>query len=293
MHYFPFAVWSGRRQHQQRTSDTRNTRKPTHAQAAIAYTGKKCMLCTESNAPFDLWHVLFECDATRDHPLMVRTRRDAQLMVARICNLLRRAAVKNSEGPTTMLGSGHVSKVPRAAKRVEAALEHYQWECIPGRWLTYMLILALPFPRSAVRPPETAFLRKRVVPKLKTARQRAEERARAANGENDGTPRVPVALPVPATLPDTQYRLPEAFGALMDAAVLPKGDLRRTADVWLVWSKRRLMTIGRVTRPLRRRAEAAREAARATETAGTAPHREESLDDETDGDSDDDDSDLS
>jgi hypothetical protein len=39
---------------------------------------------------------------------------------------------------------------------VEAALEsNYDWDSTPGRWLTYCLVLAMPFPEKAVRPDNT------------------------------------------------------------------------------------------------------------------------------------------
>ena len=32
------------------------------------------------------------------------------------------------------------------------ALVGYDWDCVPGRWLIYTLLLAMPFPAFAVRP---------------------------------------------------------------------------------------------------------------------------------------------
>ena len=38
------------------------------------------------------------------------------------------------------------------AADVRSATIGYQWDCEPGRWLIYTLLLALPFPAVAVRP---------------------------------------------------------------------------------------------------------------------------------------------
>jgi hypothetical protein len=39
-----------------------------------------------------------------------------------------------------------------AVQAVRDAIPAYNWDCTPGRWLVYTLLLALPFPAKVVRP---------------------------------------------------------------------------------------------------------------------------------------------
>ncbi len=42
--------------------------------------------------------------------------------------------------------------IREAVQLVRDAVPGYDWSCMPGRWLTYTLLLALPFPAKVVRP---------------------------------------------------------------------------------------------------------------------------------------------
>ncbi len=83
----------------------------------------------------------------------------------------------------------------------------------------------------------------------------------------------PIGLVPP--LPDVQYSLPEAFGRLMEATLLPNNALRRTSNSWTRWSNQQLFKLGNVVRPLRavkeRERYAAAIAARSAANAAAAP----------------------
>ena len=132
-----------------------------------------------------------------------------------------------------------------AISEVHDSIPGYQWNCVPGRWLVYMLLLAMPYPEVAVRPDAV-----RPVwlcpPKRK---RKGIEPPRNLRG-------MPVAVPV---LSDEQYALPAAVGRLFDRTILTSDVLRPLADDWCRLSERNLLRA--IVRPLRVTADKQRVAA--------------------------------
>ena len=52
---------------------------------------------------------------------------------------------------TRAAGVSHAT-ILAAVDRVRETAPVYDWNCVPGQWLSYTLLLALPFPASVVRP---------------------------------------------------------------------------------------------------------------------------------------------
>ena len=119
----------------------------------------------------------------------------------------------------------------------EAAPE-YNWDCVPGQWLMYTLLLALPFSASVVRPdaqnPVWLCPPKRRVKGLQRDRDLA------------GMP----ALPLPV-LPDAQFSLPQLVGEMYDCTILPGDAMRPLADAWCRFAESDLLRAGRSEWPLR------------------------------------------
>jgi hypothetical protein len=57
----------------------------------------------------------------------------------------------NSMSNTMNAGVSH-DRITDATVSVLEAIDAYQWDCTPGRWLLYTLLLALPFAANVVRP---------------------------------------------------------------------------------------------------------------------------------------------
>jgi hypothetical protein len=132
----------------------------------------------------------------------------------------------NAENMSNTAHAGVDHDAIRDAVQAAKALVHgYNWDCEPGRWLIYRLLLALPYPAKVVMPP--------------------------LQGSTS---------PV---LPAAQYSLPLAMGRVFDATVLSNDALRPLADDWCRFSVRCLRAAGDVVCPLRSAAEANREPARA------------------------------
>jgi hypothetical protein len=51
-----------------------------------------------------------------------------------------------------MSNTAHAEAILAAVQLVRDAVPGYDWDCIPGYWQTYTLLLALPFPAKVVRP---------------------------------------------------------------------------------------------------------------------------------------------
>ena len=102
---------------------------------------------------FDLWHVLFECSKTCDTDGMLAVRSSCQAFLPRLCDALELAVKQNEESlsDTRNAGVSHSDTVD-AFSEVQGLIPEYQWNCVPGRWLAYMLLLAMPYPEVAVRP---------------------------------------------------------------------------------------------------------------------------------------------
>ena len=203
-----------------------------------------CLLCTEdSSGPrYDLWHVLFKCPKTRDTVEFTRVRTSCEAFVPLLCNAIEAAAERNAESlsDTRNAGVSH-ENICSAANAVREAIDGYDWNCDPGRWLIYTLLLALPFPKMVVRPDPVSPIwlcpqkrrRKGVVPD------------RNLRGMPESIPQ----------LPDAQYKLPEAMGQLYDCTILSSNSLRPLADMWCSMAKDNLLRAGTVVRRLRTAAD--------------------------------------
>ena len=226
MHMYPFAnLWKTGKK------EPGKKRKASGASRAIAFDGKTCHLCCDSDdgPGYDLWHVLFECSATINHPAMVGLRTACQSYVAKLCKMISAATESNSCSMSNTKNSGVDHQlIKTAAYEVEQLTDQYDWDCMPGKWTMYCMILAMPFSAKVVLPPPGS------------------------------------ASPV---LPEAQYSLPRALGRLFDVTVLSSDSLRPLADDWCRHAVKGLRTAGRVVCPLRTAAEArlgpARAAARA------------------------------
>ena len=203
---------------------------------------KRCHLCQDASAPrYDLWHVLFECAATRDAAGIMAVRKSCVDFLPQLCEAIETAVMHNAESMSNTQNAGvSHGDILNAASRVRAELDGYDWNCTPGRWLIYTLLLALPFPEVAVRPDA-----QRPVwlcpPKRKYRGVVPERNLRG----------MPAVVPV---LPDAQYALPEALGRLFDRTVLSRDALRPLADVWCRLAEGNLLRAGAVVRPLRKAA---------------------------------------
>ena len=116
---------------------------------------KQCHLCASDGVEhrFDLWHVLFECSKTCNTEGMLAVHSSCQTFLPRLCDALELAIKQNEESmsDTRNAGVSH-SETLVAISEVQDLIPGYQWNCVPGRWLVYMLLLAMPYPEVAVRP---------------------------------------------------------------------------------------------------------------------------------------------
>jgi hypothetical protein len=51
------------------------------------------------------------------------------------------------------------------AAAVRGAVATYNWVCMPGTWLTYMLVIGIPFSATIVRPPHDGTRTQRPLPR--------------------------------------------------------------------------------------------------------------------------------
>jgi hypothetical protein len=211
------------------------------------YEGKTCMLCAgdgNADAPgYDLWHVLFECPRTSTTAAMVRVKQEARDMIQRLATLATTAEARNSSQMNRISDTGQATEAAERAAEVTALLPTYtHWDSLPGRWLTYLTVLAQPFPAKVVKPDAT-------VPWRRVAKRRSAADTAAAEPAE--------AVPV-EVLPDAVYTLPVAMGKLFDAIVLPNNDKRPLANEWVRWAHKALTAIGDTIRPMRSNAELVR-----------------------------------
>jgi len=138
---------------------------------------------------------------------------------------------------TKHAGVSHEAIVAAAAA-VRDGAQGYDWDCTPGRWLLYTLLLAMPFPAVAVRPdPHTPVWQRHVRP---TRKQQPDLRD------------MPILLP---EISDAQYRLPVLVGTMFDVTILSRDALRPLADSWCSMAQNCLLRIGKTIRPMRAQAE--------------------------------------
>ena len=222
MHIYPFAALA-----RSGPKEPGKKRKASGASRATAFEGKTCHLCCESDdSPgYDLWHVLFECPQTAKQSSMISIRKECQRLVTDISSRIQVAVAANatSMSNTSHAGVDHAA-IDDAADRVKQLAQTYHWNCLPGKWLMYCMLLALPFSEKVVRPPPGS------------------------------------QSPV---LPESQYSLPLAVGRLFDATVLSSDALRPLADEWCRLVVDCLRAAGGVVTPLRTAAENRRDQSRA------------------------------
>jgi hypothetical protein len=294
---FPFVSWG-----EQNASRAARGKAANSKQFAVAYTSKRCLLCkpeTGPDSPFDMYHILFECTQTRDLPAVAAVKSRAVAMLPKLCTMIESAKRFNMASMNNVTEAGHPDLIPAAAVAVRNSAAMYNWNCMPGTWLTYMLIIGLPFSAAVVRPPARRYTNPAPSAPLMSARQRAAAKA-APGAELTPTGRLkrrklpavvdtnPIELIPP--LPAEQFSLPEAFGRLMDVTLLPNNALRRTANSWSRWSYKQVFKLGSAVRPLRTAKEKERyEAHLASQGGGGAPTHDVSEDDGSEHDSDGDD----
>ena len=206
---------------------------------------KVCRLCTDPDAvdahngpKYDLWHVLFECNVTRQTAEVTAVRGACKDFIPVICKTIADATLKNSFSlsNTRNAGISHTA-INDAVDLVKDVLKiEYDWDCLPGRWLIYTILLAVPFPMKAVRPDPQQPLWIRPMRKRSGVALQPEICSE------------PVAIP---ELSDALYALPEALGHLFDTTVLSNDALRPLADAWCDLSYSNLLRVGKAIRPLR------------------------------------------
>lgn len=210
---------------------------------------KLCHLCEDDGVGptprYDLWHVLFECPSTcQTEGITSIVVRDAcKAFASSLCNAVEQAVTSNAESMSNTQNAGvSHSNILLAANEVRRLLPEYDWDCTPGKWLIYTLLLALPYPAVAVRPDpvQPVWL---CAPKRK---RRGVLPERNLHG-------MPIAVP---ELPDAEYTLPVAMGRLFDSTILSNSALRPLADAWCKMATVNLLRAGAVVRPLRAAADA-------------------------------------
>jgi len=225
------------------------TRSNNALRGTVKYKGKTCHLCDigDDGPGLDLWHALFECAVTRDHPTFATVRVRCKELLPQLCDEIEEAVAANADSMNDSRNAGvdHVA-IHDAATAVRTAAPAYHWDCLPGQWLVYMLLLAMPYPAHVVHPDAGApvWLCK------------PKRRWKGAARERDLTG-MPQTGDIPA-LDAASFSLPHLVGRLFDCTVLPNNALRRVADKWCHHSKSCLQDLGRVVRPLRAAAEIAR-----------------------------------
>ena len=226
MHIYPFATLA-----RSGPKEPGKKRKASGASKATAFEGKTCHLCSDGDdgPGYDLWHVLFECPRTAHHSSMVEVRKECQRLTVDLSHRICSAATANSASmsSTEHAGVDHRA-IYSAAHSVQQLAPNYDWDCLPGKWLMYCMLLALPFSEKVVVPPQGS-----QSPALSAA----------------------------------ESSLPLAMGKLFDATVLSSDALRPLADEWCRRVVCSLRAAGSVVTPLRAAAEERREHAKAARRA--------------------------
>ena len=187
---------------------------------------------------YDLWHVMFECSATYQIAEIVAVREACKNFTPKICDAIAAATLKNgmSLSNTRNAGISHRA-ISAAVCRVKEILNTgYEWDCLPGKWLVYTILLAIPFPMKVVRPDSQQPMWIRPMRKCNGVAHQSNVCGK------------PLEVPV---FSDANYALPEALGHLFDATVLSNDALRPLADAWCDLSYSNLLRIGKAVRPLR------------------------------------------
>jgi hypothetical protein len=181
-------------------------------------------------------------------------------MLKLLCKLSLRADSTNKLAMNKILDTGHISTILTAVQAVQEAIAGYEWDCLPGRWLQYLLILAMPYSERAVKPTDDGLSWTHV----QLIKRRQHKRQKLGEIETVRADRMPVEAP---HLAEAQYHLPDLVGRLYDSILLPANALRPLANAWIHWSRKQLLAVGEVVSPLRLAAERKRAPQLAIETA--------------------------
>ena len=246
MHHYPFA------KPEVASAGARREDRGRVDPGAIRFRGKSCHLCVDDDEgpDNDLWHVLFECPATYQHADVIAVRTSCIVFLSRLCHMIVEAVRMNGNSMSNTMHAGvSHDRITAASVAVLEAVDTYQWDCTPGRWLMYTLLLALPFAANVVRPatPDPIWLCK------------PKRHVKGVQLERDLTG-MPNVVP---ELQGEQYLLPLLVGHMFDCTILAGNALRPIADEWCRHAVSGLLRAGRVVRPLREAAEKTRAAARA------------------------------
>ena len=251
MHHYPFATAVAAPTRQQPGGKRKEKSDP----GTIRFRGKSCHLCVDGDdgPSLDLWHALFECPTTSERAEMIAVRTSCVDFLLQLCDAIEAAVGRNSDSMNDSRAAGVSHEaILKSVDQVRKAVPAYDWNCLPGQWLMYTLLLALPFPAHVVRPDAQSpvWLCK------------PKRRVRGVQPERDltGMP----ALPLPMHS-DAQFLLPELVGQMYDCTILPGDAMRPAADAWCRFAENSLLRTGRVVRPLRVAAETVRAAARVAE----------------------------
>lgn len=251
MHHYPFASTVTASKRQQPAGKCKEQTDP----GAIRFRGKSCHLCNNADdgPNLDLWHALFECTATSQQAEMTSIRESCADFLLQLCDAIESAVYWNSESMNDSRAAGVSHEaILESVNRVREAFPTYDWNCVPGQWLTYTLLLALPFPAHVVRPD--------VQNPIWLCKPKRRVKGLFPERDLTGMPLLP--LPV---LPDSQFSLPELVGLMYDCTILPGDAMRPVADAWCRFAEYTLLRTGRVVRPLRVAVETARATARLVE----------------------------
>jgi hypothetical protein len=77
--------------------------------------------------------------------------------------------------------AGHPDLIPNCTAAVIGAVVEYTWICLPGMWLTYLLVIGIPHPRAVVRPPARRYTNSAPTALLLSAKRAAAKAAPGAD----------------------------------------------------------------------------------------------------------------
>jgi hypothetical protein len=174
---------------------------------------------------------------------MVAVREACKSFIPTICDALDAAVERNaaSMSNTRNAGISH-DDISDAVCSVRAILmQGYEWDCVPGKWLIYTMLLALPFSAKFVCPDTE----KPVWVRPPARRMKGVVPVPNLRGMPESVPQ----------LPAEQYALPLAVGHLCDCTILSSDALRPLADAWCQLAMDNLLRAGSVVAPLRTKAD--------------------------------------
>ena len=83
---------------------------------------------------------------------VVSVRQSCADFLLQLCGAVESAVSWNSESMSVTRATGvPLEQIFAAVQQVRDAAPGYDWNCVPGQWLVYSLLLALPFLTCVVR----------------------------------------------------------------------------------------------------------------------------------------------